>query len=97
MSAVPQPFDEEPALWDALPAMAVRLARDGSLLQVNRGFAKRLPQAAEALGTAWLEGLAAPSRSALQQALARRADFGMHVKSGPDAGARCFDLQARWL
>ncbi|CAG1018824.1 putative signaling protein [Burkholderiaceae bacterium] len=97
MSAVPQPFDEAPALWDAMPAMAVRLGAGGDLLQVNRGFAKRMPQAAEALGTAWLDGLSTPSRSALLQALARRADFGMQVKSGPDAGARCFDLQARWL
>ncbi|HEY0857918.1 MAG TPA: PAS domain S-box protein, partial [Albitalea sp.] len=94
---MPQPVDEEPALWDMLPAMALRLGADGELLQVNRGFAKRLPQAAQALGTAWLDGLAPPSRAALLQALARRADFGMQLRSAPEAGARCFDLQVRWL
>jgi diguanylate cyclase (GGDEF)-like protein/PAS domain S-box-containing protein len=97
MSAVPQPFEQVPTLWDALPAMAMRLAADGALLQVNRGFARRMPQQAEALGPSWLEMLSANSRSALLEALARRSDLGLLLKSGPQAGGRWFDLQARWL
>ena len=97
MTAVPVPLLDEVSLWDTLPSMAATLSADAQLLQVNRGFVKRLPSAAHALGHGWLALLTDESQQALRDALAQRADVGLLLKMQPDAGARWIDFQGRWL
>lgn len=96
MSAIPAVDLDEPAPWDALPALAMRLDREGRLLRVNRGFARCLPEAAEAMGDRWLQDLMPASREQLAGLLAAEADFGLRVEAALPAGVRWFDLQGRW-
>jgi len=97
MSAVPDPFADEPALWDALPAMALVLSADGDVLQMNHGYLRRMPAAAQALGAGWLELFVDESRAALLQALATHHDIGLLLKTRPGIVPRWLDLQARWI
>ncbi|HUG25021.1 EAL domain-containing protein [Piscinibacter sp.] len=97
MNAVPQPLVEDLALWNALPGMAMRVSADGELLQANSAFAERMPDAAESLGTRWLDALTPPSRRDLLTALARRDDFALRVETIPEFDTRSLGLTARWL
>jgi diguanylate cyclase (GGDEF)-like protein/PAS domain S-box-containing protein len=97
MSAVPVPILDEPALWDALPSMAMAVAMDGRLLRVNQGFIKCMPQAAHGPGPQWLDLLNSESRDELLAALAGRKDVGLLLRTHAEAGAHWFDFQARWL
>ncbi|HJV62031.1 MAG TPA: diguanylate cyclase, partial [Albitalea sp.] len=97
MNALSTPLTQEFALWDELPAMAALLAPDGHVLQVNRGFARRWPAAAEAPGNQWLAMLDAESQKAVLHALAQRGDLGLTLKLEGEGGTRWVDLQARWL
>jgi len=97
MNAMPERIADEPAWWDALPAMVLAIAPDGRLLRANRAFANHMPAGADLCGLDWLRMFTGESSDALLRELAGRADLGMLLKTPLDASARCFDVQARWI
>ena len=97
MNAIAQALIDEPALWDALPAMAMQLSPAGELLRANRCFSEGLPREAGLPGSAWLDLFTAESRALLLGALARRADARVLLRTAAETGARSFVLQSRWM
>ncbi len=79
--------------WDSLPAIAMVLAVDGSLLHANQAFNAKFsgPEAV----SAWPEALTLPSRAALQAALALPSDFSLDLSL--DQGTISMSCEARWL
>ena len=79
--------------WDSLPAMAMVLAQDGSVLHANQAFTVKFKS--DELARAWPGALTPLSRTALQAALATPGNFSLDLSL--DDGALSMSCEARWL
>ena len=98
MTAVATATAARPAsLWDRLPCMALRLAPDGSVIEMNaecRAF-MAAGTAPPPDGEAWLQSLAPSSRVHLLHALAARHDTQLPLQISRPAGT-WVDIRLRW-
>jgi diguanylate cyclase (GGDEF)-like protein/PAS domain S-box-containing protein len=77
-------------LWDSLPAMAMVLAADASVVGANQAFTARF----SAPNAAWPQALTTSSLQALQAALATSADFSVALELND--GLHRLACDARW-
>jgi diguanylate cyclase (GGDEF)-like protein/PAS domain S-box-containing protein len=77
-------------LWDGLPAMAMVLRSDASVVRANRAFKQRLADA----DAKWPQALTTSSVDALQTALATSADFSLVLELS--SGLNSMSCDARW-
>ncbi|MGA0613110.1 PAS domain S-box protein, partial [Caldimonas sp. KR1-144] len=87
------------AVWDALPAPVVALARDGRLLAANEAFGAATGCKGEAaLGRGWIDSLSGVARDALRSALTAAQSFHTEFAAPcPDGSLVWFDCDGRWL
>jgi diguanylate cyclase (GGDEF)-like protein/PAS domain S-box-containing protein len=69
----PLPTAAHADLWDSLPAMAMVLAADASVVRANQAFTARFSEP----DATWPQALSGPSLVALRAALATSADFSL--------------------
>jgi diguanylate cyclase (GGDEF)-like protein/PAS domain S-box-containing protein len=77
-------------LWDGLPAMAMVLAADASVVRANHAFTARFSES----NTAWTDALNQPSVAALQAALETPTDFSLVLELND--GLNSLSCDARW-
>ena len=86
----PEPGTFDPDLWDSLPAMAVVLTADASVVRANQAFAAKFFESA----AVWSSALTATSATALQAALATPRDFSLALEFNNAQDS--LSCQAKW-